>query len=69
MSKNVKINKNALKLVGVSLEDYLTWCEENHKPSYKLSSKQEFFNKINDKKLVKNNDGKLIKKRPRKNKF
>ena len=56
------INKNALKLCGVTEEDYLNWCRENKKPAYLNSSKTKFFMEIHQRKLAKDSDGKLIKK-------
>lgn len=53
------INKQSLKLVNITEEEYLSWCKENHKAAYKQSTKQEFFKLINENKIIKNEDGKL----------
>ncbi len=36
------ISKQALELVGCTVEDYLQWCSDNGFPSYKESTKKEF---------------------------
>ena len=57
----MKINKHAFELVGVSIEDYVLWCEENNKPSYKPKTKEEFFRKIRSNQIVRDTkQGKLV---------
>ena len=57
------INKQALRLSGVTEADYKQWCIDNHKPAYLSSTKKDFFDRIKDGRLVKDaNTGKLIKK-------
>ena len=55
--------KQAFQLVGVTEADYRKWCKENKKSYYKPEVKAEFFSKIQSGRLVKDADGKLIKKR------
>lgn len=62
------LNQQAFKLAGVTEEEFKAWCKENKKPMYLKSSKAEFFARIHDGRLVRDTDGKLIKKR-RKNNF
>lgn len=57
------INKSAFAISGVTEADYLKWCREVHKPAYLKSSKKEFFKRIQDGRLAKDQDGNLIKKR------
>lgn len=59
----MKINKQAFQLAGVSEAEYRKWCKENKKPYYKAETKAEFFSKIQSGRLVKDSDGKLVKKR------
>lgn len=61
------VNQQAFKLAGVTEEEYKAWCKENKKPAYLKSSKADFFSRIHDGRLVRDESGKLIKKR-RKNK-
>lgn len=57
------MNKQIYDLCGVTEEDYLKWCELTGKPSYKTSSKKEFFNRIQNGQLAKDQNGNLVKKR------
>lgn len=57
------MNKRALALANVTEQDYLKYCEDNHKPVHSKSTRTEFFAKIIEGRLVKNYDGKLIKAR------
>ena len=59
----MKINKQILELCGVTEQDYREWCAITGKPMYKESSKREFFKRIQNGQLVKDKNGKLIKKR------
>lgn len=56
------MSNNAFVLAGVTKEDYLKWCKSNKKPSYKKETKTEFFSKIQNGKLTKDNKGNLVKK-------
>lgn len=53
------MNKQILTLVGVSEEEYLNWCKENKKRRSLSKTKQEFFERIREGKLVRDEDGKL----------
>ena len=55
-------NKQALAVANVTESDYKNWCKENKKAAYKQSSKEEFFARIQDGRLVKDTHGKLVKK-------
>lgn len=58
------INKQCFEIAGVTEKDYLNWCRENKKSAYKASSKREFFERIQDGRLVKDSmTGQLVKKR------
>ena len=54
------MNKQILTLVGVSEEEYLDWCKVNKKRRSLLKTKQEFFKRIREGKLIRDEDGKLI---------
>lgn len=56
------MNQNAFKLAGVTEADYKAWCKENRRPAYKASSRTEFFARIQEGRLVKDADGRLVKK-------
>lgn len=56
------MNKRSLMLAGVTEEDYVKWCKDTKRAPYKTSSKTEFFNRIQEGRLVKDASGKLIKK-------
>lgn len=57
------LNKQAFILAGVTENEYKRWCKENKKPAYKQSSKEEFFARIRDGRLVRDvRTNKLIKK-------
>ena len=63
----MNINKQAFEFRGVTVQDYLDWCEKHHKPAYKPETKADFFARLDAGKLVKQ-DGKLLVKKPRKKK-
>lgn len=56
------MNKKCLDLAGVDENEFYKWCRENKKPTYKTESKREFFSKIQEGKLVRNEKGSIIKK-------
>ena len=56
------MNKKALDLAGVTEMEYYKWCRENHKTPYKTETKREFFSKIQQGKLVRNENGNIVKK-------
>lgn len=60
------MNRQCFEITGVTEKDYLDWCKEKKKSPYRTSSKREFFARINDGRLVKDKDGKLIRKYKRK---
>lgn len=59
------LNKEAFKLVGVSETEYLKWCKDNKKPAYLTSTKKDFFARIRDGRLARDQYGNLVKKRRR----
>ena len=62
------ISKQALEIVGVSVEEYLQWCSDNDLPAYKEKTKKEFFKRImNDKIIRDTKTGELISKHGEKN--
>ena len=62
----MNVNKQAFALRGVTVEDYIAWCnKKNRKKSYS-SNKKEFFSRLDDGRLVKDpRTGELKEKRPR----
>ena len=56
------MNRQLFETAGVTEEEFLNWCKQNKKPSYKKEVKEEFFQKIHDGKLVKNSQNQLISK-------
>jgi len=57
------INKQALELVGVTVDEYLQWCSSSNFPSYRESTKKEFFKRINENRIVRDTKtGLLINK-------
>lgn len=57
------MNKQVFEQVGITEEEYKQWCKENKKPYYKSSTKTEFFKKIQEGKILKDNDKLITKKR------
>lgn len=55
------MNKQIFEQVGVKEEDYKKWCKNNDKNYYSKETKEEFFKLIQEKKLVKDSDGSLVK--------
>ena len=60
------IKKQALDLIGVSVEQYLDYCERyNLKPNFK-KTRREFFKRVSEGRIVLDTrTGQLIAKRPR----
>lgn len=56
-----EISNKGFEILGVTIEQFFQWCKENNKNKYKTESKQEFFNKILNGKLVKDENGNLVK--------
>ena len=48
------MNKQIQEKLNVTLEDYIKWCKDNKLPIHSKKSKQLFYNKLLNKKLVKN---------------
>ena len=62
----LKINKQALELLGVTVGEYLFWCKENKMPSYKETTKKEFFKRCIEGRIVKDaRNNRLVNKYPR----
>lgn len=56
----MQISKQALAIVGVTIDDYLEWCLNNNKASYKNETKKEFFTKIKEGRIVRDNATKKL---------
>ena len=56
------MNKQILKVYGITEEDFKNWCIVNNKKKTSISSKSEFLKKIYTGELVKDDNGNLIKK-------
>ncbi|MDD7037761.1 MAG: hypothetical protein PUI63_00855 [Alistipes senegalensis] len=51
-------------MLGITEEEYKEWCESQSLSAYKVSTKQEFFSKIQSGQIVRDSKtGKLIEKR------
>lgn len=57
----MNINKQLSEFMGIKEEDYIKWCKLNKKKKYKRESRTEFFKKIQDGKLKRNEKGILVK--------
>lgn len=53
------MNRQILQKLNITEDDYLIWCKNNKKSSYKREIKEEFFKKILDGKIVRNKNGEL----------
>lgn len=56
------LNKQAFIAAGVTVAEYKLWCKETNKKAYLQSSKEEFFARILDGRLQRDERGKLVKK-------
>lgn len=57
------MNKQIYKIAGVTEADYKAWCKETNHQAYKPESKTEFFARIADGRLVRDEKtGKLMRK-------
>lgn len=54
MIKTRLISKQALEMFNVDYEEYLIWAKENNKNIYLNETKEEFFRKLKDKILIRN---------------
>ena len=63
------VSKATLELVGITREEYIEWCKENNFPSYKKSTLSEFFARIREGRIIRDQrTRKLINKHaPKKN--
>lgn len=62
----MKISKQALELVGVTVDEYIFWCRENGHPACSEKTKALFFASIRDNKIVRDKrNNRLINKYPR----
>lgn len=63
------ISKQAFDIVGVTVEDYLQWCQDYNKLPYMKKVRKEFFGRIKDGRIVRDHDTRKLKNkiiRPRK---
>lgn len=56
------LNRQAFIAAGVSIDEYKKWCKLVGKPAYKESTKRDFFERIMDGRLQRDEHGKLVKK-------
>ena len=56
------MNDKSFKIAGVTMSDYKKWCKETGKAAYKPETKTDFFARITDGRLIKDESGKLVKK-------
>ncbi len=65
----MKISKQALELVGVTVDEYIFWCRENGFPACSEKTKVFFFAAIRDGKIVRDKrNRRLLNKYPRQEK-
>lgn len=57
------MNKQVWSLIGTTETEYRQWCKENHRKIHCKASESEFFARIQSGRLVRDADGKLVKKR------
>lgn len=62
MSDRYEANATALKMYGVTQQDYNDWCKATGKPTYSNATKRNFFTRLREGRLVKDKYGKLIRK-------
>lgn len=62
------LNEQIKKLYDITEKDYIEWCEKNNKPKSYKDSISTFVYKLRTGRLVKDSNGKLVVKKPRKNK-
>lgn len=65
----MKINKQAFELLGITLEDYLTWCKDNKVPAYSSKTKTDFFRMVNIRQIVKDKKTGKLRTLNKNNKF
>lgn len=62
-----KMKDQAFRITETTKQEYLDWCKQNNRPSYKQESKREFFNRIRTFRLCRDSvTGKLVIKRGKK---
>lgn len=58
------MNKQIKTLTGVTEEDFIKWCKENNKPVHSTYTRQYFFERIVDGRLVKDSrTGKIVRRK------
>ena len=60
------LNKQIKELYDVSDEDYRKWCDKNDKSIYSKDTMSAFIYRLRTGRLVKDENGRLVVKRPRK---
>ena len=60
------LNKQIKELYDVSDEDYKKWCDKNDKSIYSKDTMSAFIYRLRTGRLVKDENGRLIVKKPRK---
>ena len=62
----IYLNEQLKEMYGVTDKDYIDWCKKNKKAKSYKSSTAEFIFKLRTKRLVKDEYGQLVVKKPRK---
>ena len=57
------MNKQIWTLIGTDESEYRQWCRANNKRIHDKASQSEFFSRIQSGRLVRDETGKLVKKR------
>ena len=58
------MKQQAFYITGTTYDEYVAWCKENSKPTYRYASKQEFFRRIRTGRLCRDSvTNKLVVKR------
>lgn len=58
----MKLNETLLSTVGVTSKEFEDWCKKYHKKRSKQATKAEFFKKIRDGKIIRNENNELVYK-------
>ena len=58
----MSINKQALKLHGITEGEYKNWCRSRRLNVNSLNTKEQFFRWVNEGRIIRDKNGFLIKK-------
>lgn len=57
------MNRQIFRMLGITEEEYKDWCERHSLPTYKATTKQEFFEAVQDGKVIRDSKtNKLVDK-------